>query len=85
MKDSEFKYTISYERADKEYGNGDGIHFTVRGDDFDEALAEMKEKRTAVTELLQKERTRAAQLAKARAEASEKARRESIDRELNLK
>jgi len=38
---SEYKYGLSYNRANKSYGNGDEVHVTVRGDKFADVLKEM--------------------------------------------
>lgn len=42
-KSSEFKYVLSYQNADKNFGSGDGIHITVRGDDFNDTFSDLKD------------------------------------------
>jgi len=38
---NEFKYVLSFEKSDKNYGNGESIHVTVRGDAFQTAYDEL--------------------------------------------
>ena len=38
----EYKYGLSFNRSNKSYGNGDEIHLTVRGDNFEELVKEFE-------------------------------------------
>jgi len=44
MNKTEFKFVLSYENANKNYGSGKGIHITVRGDKFGETFQTLQDR-----------------------------------------